>query len=71
MNELTAKIFELPASVRQERRRWIFAQAVPDLPQAGGGRSMAPLFADPDAVRGRLAAAMESVFGEPGGRAAR
>ena len=71
MNELTAKIFELPASVRQERRRWIFAQAVPDLPQAGGGRSMAPLFADPDAVRGRLAAAMESVFGEPGGRAAK
>ena len=54
MNELNRRLFEVPISVPQETRRRIFEQVVPGLPASGEGKSLAPVLADPDAVRERL-----------------
>ena len=62
MRELNRCLYALPKSVRQEKRRWIINQAVPDLPVAGT-RSLAKTMADPDAIRARLSSAMATVFG--------
>ena len=67
MCELNRRLFALPRSVRSEKRREVFARAVPDLPEAG----VAPVrevLADADAVRARLRQAMDEVLG--GGREA-
>ena len=61
MDELNRRLYGLPKSVRQAKRRWIFDHAVPNLPPAGG-RSLAEVLADPDAVRARLFRAMAEVF---------
>ena len=63
VSELNRRLFGLPRSIRQEKRRWIYMQAVPDL-EAAGGKTVAEVMADPDAVRARLRAAMVAVFGD-------
>ena len=62
MGELNRRLFELPKSVRQDKRRWIIDQAVPDLPIAGAG-SLTDVLADADAARRRLKHAMAKAFG--------
>ena len=62
MRELNRCLYALPKSVRQDKRRWIFAQAVPDLPVAGA-TPLAAVMGDPDAIRARLDGAMAAVFG--------
>ena len=62
MGALNEKLYGLPKSTRQDKRRWIFEETVPGLKD----RRTVPfteLITDPDAARGRLAQAMESVFG--------
>ena len=59
MLDLNRRLYRLPKSARYETRRRIFAHAVPDLPAAGAGRSLADVLADPRAVRARLAEALE------------
>ena len=63
VSELNRRLFGLPRSIRQEKRRWIYMQAVPDL-EAAGGKTVAEVTADPDAARARLRAAMVAVFGD-------
>ena len=63
MLELNRRLLELPKSVRADRRRRIFEEAVPGL--AGDGEmALAELLADPDAVRVQLRRAMAAVLGE-------
>ena len=62
VSELNRRLFGLPRSIRQEKRRWIYMQGVPEL-EAAGGRTVAEAIADPDAARARLSAAMVAVFG--------
>ena len=69
VSEINRRLFELPRSVRQERRRWIYMQAVPDL-EAAGGKTVAEAIADPDAARARLRRAMADAFGDGVNRAA-
>ena len=61
MCELNRRLFELPKSVRQDKRRWIIEQAVPNLPLAGAG-SLADVLADADGARRRLKHAMAQAF---------
>ena len=61
MRRLNRGLYALPRSVRKDTRRRIFETAVPDLPKTGSG-SIAAALADPDAVRGRLEAAMAEAF---------
>ncbi len=61
MRRLNRGLYALPRSVRKDTRRRIFETAVPDLPKPGSG-SIAAALADPDAVRGRLEAAMAEAF---------
>ena len=61
MCELNRRLFELPKSVRQDKRRWIIEQAVPDLPRAGAGL-LTDVLADADAARQRLRHAMAQAF---------
>ena len=61
MCELNRRLFELPKSVRQDKRRWIIEQAVPDLPRAGAGL-LTDVLADADAARRRLRHAMAQAF---------
>ncbi len=61
MCELNRRLFELPKSVRQDKRRWIIEQAVPDLPRAGAGL-LTDVLADADAARRRLRHAMAQSF---------
>ena len=68
MCELNRRLFALPKSVRYDKRRWIFSQAVPDMPLAGEPVSLAQVLGDPDRVRERLRAAMEAVFGADANR---
>ena len=60
---LNRQLMDLPRAARYAKRRWIFEHAVPDMPPAGG-TPLAEVLADPDAVRARLFAAMEAVFGD-------
>jgi N-methylhydantoinase B len=62
MWELNRRLFDLPKSARQDKRRWIIEQAVPDLPIAGAG-SLTDVLADADAARRRLKHAMVQAFG--------
>ena len=64
MRKLNRHLYALPKSVRQSLRRRIFEHALPDLPVAGGGRTLASVMADADAIRARLAKAMNEAFGE-------
>ena len=64
MGDLNNRLYALPKSIRQAVRRRIFDHAVPDLPIAGEGTSLAKVMADPDAIRARLADVMEDVFGD-------
>ena len=61
--EINRRLFALPKSIRQERRRWIYMQALPDL-ESAGGKTVAEAIADPDAARARLRAAMAVAFDE-------
>ena len=61
MCELNRRLFELPKSVRQDKRRWIIEQAVPNLPLAGAGL-LADVLADADGARRRLKKAMAQAF---------
>ena len=63
MRELNRGLYALPKSVRKAKRRWIFEHTIPDLPKPGG-RPLAEVLADPDAVRARLRAAMDTAFGD-------
>ena len=62
MSELNRRLMALPKSIRQDKRRWIFEQTVPDLPIAGAG-SLVDILADSDAARRRLKRAMAQAFG--------
>ncbi len=62
MCDLNRRLLALPKSVRQDKRRWIIEQTVPDLPIAGAG-SLDDVLADADAARQRLARAMAQAFG--------
>ena len=62
MCKLNRQLFELPKSTRQDKRRWIIEQAVPDLPLAGAG-SLSEVLADADRSRRRLKQAMVQAFG--------
>ncbi len=61
MCELNRRLFELPKSIRQDKRRWIIERAVPDLPLAGKG-SLADVLIDADGARRRLKQAMAQAF---------
>ena len=61
MSEINRGLLGLPKSVRHDRRRRLFEDAVPGL--AGGTKTLAKLLADPDAVRVRLRRAMKDAFG--------
>jgi len=67
MGDLNNRLYKLPKSIRQASRRRIFDHAVPDLPIAGDGTSLAKLMADPDAIRARLADVIAEVFGGAAG----
>ena len=62
MCEINRRLFALPRSVRQERRRQLFDRTVPDMPAAGTA-SLLKLLADADKVRARLKAAMDDILG--------
>ena len=62
MMDLNRRLMELPVSVRQDVRRRIIEKAVPDIPVAGGGRTLASVMGEPDAIRARLAEAMAEAF---------
>jgi N-methylhydantoinase B len=62
MRTLNRRLAALPKSVRKDKRRWIFEHTIPGLPKPGG-RPLAEVLADPDAVRVRLKAAMDTAFG--------
>ncbi len=62
MMELNRRLMKLPKSVRQNVRRRIIEKAVPDIPVAGGGRTLASVMGEPDAIRARLAEAMAKAF---------
>ena len=62
MCEINRRLFALPRSVRQERRRQLFARAVPNMPVAGTA-SLVKLLADSDKMRARLKRAMDDVLG--------
>ena len=64
MMELNRKLMELPKSARQRTRRRIIDHAVPHLPIAGGGSTLASVMSDPDAIRLRLAEVMAEAFGD-------
>jgi N-methylhydantoinase B len=71
MNALNARLFALPVSERSRARARIFADAIPDLPRCGDGRSVADVITDPDAVRARLRTAIADAFADaPGPEAA-
>ena len=63
MRTLNRRLAALPKSVRKDKRRWIFEHAIPDFPKTGG-RPLAEVLADPDAVRVRLKAAMDTAFSD-------
>ena len=69
MLALNRALFALPKALRQNVRRGIIEEAVPDLPRAGYGR-LDDVLADADAVRERLKAAMRRAFAENGVRGA-
>ncbi len=62
MIDLNDRLMALPRWVRYQRRRDVFHHAVPDLPAAGEG-SLQHALAYPDAVRARLAEAMDRFLG--------
>jgi N-methylhydantoinase B len=70
MGELNRRLYALPKSARQRLRRRIFEHAVGEQPVAGGGRTLARIMADPDAIRARLGEAMTDAFGDAHARAA-
>ena len=67
MLALNRGLFALPKALRQQVRRRIIEEAVPDLPRAGYGR-LDDVLADADSVRERLKAAMRCAFAEHGVR---
>ena len=62
MMDLNRRLMELPISVRHDVRRRIIEKAVPDIPVAGGGRTLASAMGEPDAIRAHLVAAMAEAF---------
>jgi len=62
MTELADKLYRLPKSVRQQKRRWIFVQVIGDLGAARAQR-WSEVLHDPIAARGRLRRAIDAVFG--------
>jgi N-methylhydantoinase B len=62
MTEINQGLLGLPKSVRHDRRRRLFEDAVPGL--SVGNKPLAKLLADPDAVRVRLRRAMTDAFAE-------
>jgi N-methylhydantoinase B len=62
MCEINRRLFALPRSVRQERRRQLFDRAVPNMPAAGTA-SVVKLLAASDKVRARIKAAMDELLG--------
>jgi N-methylhydantoinase B len=61
MCDLNRRLYALPKSVRQEKRRAIFEHTVPELAR-DGPLSLAKGLADPDAVRARLTDALAMAF---------
>jgi N-methylhydantoinase B len=62
MCDLNRRLYALPKSVRQDKRRAVFEHAVPELAE-GKPLSLAKALADPDAVKARLKVAMAINFG--------
>jgi len=62
--DLNRRLYELPKPVRQNKRQWIFAQALPHLPKAGAD-TLASVLSDPDKVRDRLIGAIAKAFDVP------
>ena len=63
MLDLNRRLYRLPRSTRYETRRRIFVHAVPNLPAAGAGRSLADALSNRKVVRARFAEALEEEFG--------
>ena len=61
MIALNQALFELPRAQRHEKRRWIFEQAIPNLPRAGDA-PLSSVMSDPGAIRERLRSAMGEAF---------
>jgi len=61
MCDLNRRLYALPKSVRQEKRRAVFEHTVPELAR-DGPLSLAKGLADPDAVRARLTDALAMAF---------
>ena len=61
MCDLNRRLYALPKSVRQEKRRAVFEHAVPELAQ-DGPFSLTQALADSDVVRARLGEAMAMAF---------
>ena len=61
MCRLNQGLFGIPRSVRNDNRRWIFEQAIPELPRTGEG-TLVEAITDPKAARDRLEQAMAAVF---------
>ena len=62
MEDLNRRLYALPKSIRFDRRRQVFATAVPDLPRPGAA-PLTEVLADADAVRARLSVAMDELLG--------
>lgn len=60
MSELNRRLFALPKPLRAAKRRWVFEQAIPNLPRAGEA-SLATVMADPAAIKRRLQKAIDSL----------
>ena len=63
MNGFNRRLYDLPKSVRQDRRRRVFGEAVPALLDTTDTSPLATLLADADGVRARFVAAMDRVLG--------
>jgi N-methylhydantoinase B len=61
MRAINERLYRLPKSARQTKRRQIFETAVPEL-KSQDKLSLAAALADPDAIRQRLRAAMVAAF---------
>ncbi|HJO69771.1 MAG TPA: hydantoinase B/oxoprolinase family protein, partial [Rhodospirillales bacterium] len=64
MNALNARLFALPVSERSRVRARIFADAIPDLPRCGDGRSLTDVITDAEAIRVRLRSAIAEAFAD-------
>ncbi len=59
MSELNRRLYALPKPLRAAKRRWVFEQAIPNLPRAGEA-SLTSVMSDMASIKRRLQKAIES-----------